>query len=240
MGIKCVLFDLDLTLIDSKIGRKIRDAILKSYVRYLHERTGLDVERIAKACLKVTYSLKERPPKDSTIYEAYLDGLSSILRLRREEVDSFTKEYYEHAFDELREYYIPIENSRKVLEEIIGMGLKVGIATDPIIRRVGVLKRLEWGNLSGLPYCFVSNADECHAAKPHPMFYREVLGKCGVRAEETVMVGDSYGNDVVGARKVGIETVMILKYESIEFNAGLPDFLVSDIFEIPDLVRSLL
>ncbi|MHA1596450.1 MAG: HAD family hydrolase, partial [Candidatus Asgardarchaeia archaeon] len=139
MGIKCVLFDLDLTLIDSKIGRKIRDAILKSYVRYLHERTGLDVERIAKACLKVTYSLKERPPKDSTIYEAYLDGLSSILRLRREEVDSFTKEYYEHAFDELREYYIPIENSRKVLEEIIGMGLKVGIATDPIIRRVGVL-----------------------------------------------------------------------------------------------------
>ena len=61
MDIKCVLFDLDLTLIDSKIGRKIRDAILESYVKYIHKRTGLDTDVIAKACLKITYSLKERP-----------------------------------------------------------------------------------------------------------------------------------------------------------------------------------
>lgn len=46
--------------------------------------------------------------------------------------------------------------------------------------------------------------------KPDPAIFRAALGALGVAPEETLYVGDLYDVDVVGARRAGIEAVLLV------------------------------
>lgn len=50
-------------------------------------------------------------------------------------------------------------------------------------------------------------ARELGVAKPDPEFFRRVLGALGREPSEVVMVGDSYGSDVVGAKGAGLRAL---------------------------------
>ncbi len=49
-------------------------------------------------------------------------------------------------------------------------------------------------------------------SKPDPEIFAEALRRLGVAAEETVMVGDSWANDVLGARGAGIRPVWFNRF----------------------------
>lgn len=50
-------------------------------------------------------------------------------------------------------------------------------------------------------------SEEAGIAKPEPGIFQIALDRLGIRADETVMVGDSWANDIVGARRAGIRGV---------------------------------
>lgn len=50
-------------------------------------------------------------------------------------------------------------------------------------------------------------SEEVGISKPDPAIFTEALARAGCRAEEAVMVGDSWRNDVEGARAAGIRPV---------------------------------
>jgi putative hydrolase of the HAD superfamily len=45
--------------------------------------------------------------------------------------------------------------------------------------------------------------------KPHPSIFEAALAGLGVAAADTVMVGDSYGDDIEGARAMGMRAILI-------------------------------
>ena len=45
--------------------------------------------------------------------------------------------------------------------------------------------------------------------KPHASIFETALAALGVGAEETVMVGDSYADDIEGARALGMRAILI-------------------------------
>ena len=47
------------------------------------------------------------------------------------------------------------------------------------------------------------------SSKPHRDIFLYALGRAGVRAEETIYVGDSYLADVLGSRSAGLHPVLI-------------------------------
>ncbi len=64
------------------------------------------------------------------------------------------------------------------------------------------------------PYLsFVVTAEEAGADKPNPPIFLAALGKAGVNALEAVHVGDQYKLDVIGARAVGINPILIDRYD---------------------------
>ena len=64
------------------------------------------------------------------------------------------------------------------------------------------------------PYLdFVVNSEEVGANKPEPPIFLAALDKAGVEASGAVHVGDQYELDVVGARGVGINAVLIDRYD---------------------------
>lgn len=70
------------------------------------------------------------------------------------------------------------------------------------------------------PYIdFVVTSAEAGADKPSPPIFLAALEQTGINAAETVHVGDQYKSDVIGARGVGINPILIDRYDSYpEFN----------------------
>jgi putative hydrolase of the HAD superfamily len=50
-------------------------------------------------------------------------------------------------------------------------------------------------------------SEEAGISKPDPGIFQIALDRLEVRAGETVMVGDSWANDIAGARRAGIRAV---------------------------------
>jgi putative hydrolase of the HAD superfamily len=60
---------------------------------------------------------------------------------------------------------------------------------------------------------FVVTSEEAKVDKPSPEIFKLALQKAGVETSAAVHVGDQYEIDVVGARSVGIEPVLIDRYD---------------------------
>jgi putative hydrolase of the HAD superfamily len=50
-------------------------------------------------------------------------------------------------------------------------------------------------------------SEEAGASKPDPRIFEIALARAGCAAEEAVMVGDSWTNDILGARAAGIRAI---------------------------------
>jgi putative hydrolase of the HAD superfamily len=50
------------------------------------------------------------------------------------------------------------------------------------------------------------------AAKAEPAFYRMALERAGVAPHQALMVGDSYEADILSARAVGVDGVLLDRY----------------------------
>lgn len=63
----------------------------------------------------------------------------------------------------------------------------------------------------GVAACFssVRISEEFGRRKPHPAIFHAALGDLGVDARDAVFIGDSLGDDVVGARSAGLAVVWV-------------------------------
>jgi HAD superfamily hydrolase (TIGR01549 family) len=73
----------------------------------------------------------------------------------------------------------------------------------------GVLHRMF--DRVGLTHFFDVICDSCveKVEKPDPRYFQIALERSGSRAESTTMVGDLYHVDVVGARRAGLEAILL-------------------------------
>jgi HAD superfamily hydrolase (TIGR01509 family) len=81
---------------------------------------------------------------------------------------------------------------------------------------LGLISNLYIGRArAGLdPYLdVVVTAKEAGAGKPAPPIFRLALERAGVEASQAIYVGDQYDTDVVGARGVGINPILIDRYD---------------------------
>ena len=57
--------------------------------------------------------------------------------------------------------------------------------------------------------------------KPHPSIFEAALRLLDTRADESVMVGDSYAHDIEGARAVGMRGVLVQRSSQQPFRSGV-------------------
>jgi HAD superfamily hydrolase (TIGR01509 family) len=86
---------------------------------------------------------------------------------------------------------------------------RVGIVTNNEYREQE--EKLEFLGLSALVDPLIVSARE-RVAKPDPRIYRIALDRAHARAGDTVMVGDSWKNDVLGARAAGIRPLWFNRF----------------------------
>jgi len=123
------------------------------------------------------------------------------IRLREEEL----AEIYRDFIIERAKWFLPIDNTKKVIEELIGKGYKLVLTTATgahdlpynVLKYNDLLDRFEIihsTQLTGIP-------------KHNPLFYRELAEILGVEPKRIVHIGDSLENDVFPAMKAGLKTI---------------------------------
>ena len=71
---------------------------------------------------------------------------------------------------------------------------------------------------SGLSDCLTHTlvSDEIGINKPQPEIFRIALERNGVKADEAIMIGDSYSSDIAGAKAAGIDQIWLHDGETSE------------------------
>ena len=123
------------------------------------------------------------------------------------------------------------ETVLRVMEKVRGAFSSPRFALyDDVLPALGVLKSrgLVMGLISNIdqdikPICSelgldayiaqVVTSKDAGSEKPHPLIFLAALNGAGVKAAESVYVGDQYSCDVVGARAVGMKPVLIDRYD---------------------------
>ena len=126
------------------------------------------------------------------------------------------------------------EMALRIMQKLAGAFSKFDfVLFDDVLPTFEVLKRrsLVLGLISNIdrdimPSCqklglasyldFVVTSHEVGSEKPHPPIFLAALQLAGVKASEAMYVGDHYTTDIVGARKIGMEGVLLDRYSLFE------------------------
>ena len=134
----------------------------------------------------------------------YIDGLLARWRMARPFPDAL------EAFRRMRGFPIAI----------------VSNADDAFLR--DVLGR------ASVPVDLVVTSEATRSYKPNAGIFRAALSALGTRPESTLHVGDSYAEDVVGSKAVGMKAAWLNRTGSPRPSAGLrADFEISDLTALP-------
>jgi putative hydrolase of the HAD superfamily len=119
--------------------------------------------------------------------------------------------------------------AREVLAELKGKGYRVGVISNSDGRLEALLRD------AGLaePLDVIFDSQVVGVEKPDPRIFHLALERTGVAPHEAIYVGDFYSLDVVGARRAGLEAILL---DPLCAWPHLDCMKVQDLVEIPSLV----
>ena len=101
--------------------------------------------------------------------------------------------------------FSPFDDTLTALQDLRARGYCLGIISnlrrdiDELCQRLGLAEYLD----------FCVNPQQAGCEKPHAPIFRAALDRSAVAPEEALHVGDQYRSDVLGARAVGMQSVLL-------------------------------
>ncbi len=189
--IKAVLFDLDGTLINSRIDfRQMKDALIK----YL-EAAGVKLGLLSNAMLN--YEIMEKSTKYLQQKGYSKDRIREILGQASKIMDQFELESLEEVS--------LIEGVSETLEALKNKRLKLGIMTrscreytEKVLSKFGLLKYFD----------AIVARDDIEKPKPNAEHALHLLSLLGVSAHEAICIGDHW-SDAECAQRAGVKFIII-------------------------------
>jgi putative hydrolase of the HAD superfamily len=145
-------------------------------------------------------------------------------------------DYFEEVFDAFGgpAYWTLYPETLGVLKGLKEQGYELGIVSNFDSRLFNVLRGLGLAEL----FDTVTISSLAHAAKPAPRIFQLALDKHAMEAEDAVHVGDSRRDDVEGARKAGLQAVL-LERESQVVPAAAHIPTIRSLEQLPALIKAL-
>jgi putative hydrolase of the HAD superfamily len=197
--LRAVLFDVDFTLF--RPGPELGP---EGY-RRVGERHGLalEPERYGEARARAIETLQRNHDlvHDEEIWIAFTEeivlGMGGAPGGARACAADMVREWERH------ENFALYEDALPVLEELRRHDLEIGLISN------GQRDLAEFAEHHGLAVDAMVGSKAHGRVKPHPSIFLAALEALGVGPEETAMVGDSYEDDIEGARALGIRAILL-------------------------------
>ena len=206
--IKAILFDLDDTLLGNDI-----DSFMTSLFAGLGAAMAdlLSANSLKAALWKGSRAMIANVDPGVTNGEVFIQAFAAETGLSEAVVRQRLESFYREDFIALQAHteFVPV--ARPLLEYCFAQGYKVAIATNPLYPATAIEQRLDWAGVpvTAFKYAMVTHMDNTHATKPNRAYYREICATIGVDPWETMMVGDSWENDIDPADKLHMATFWV-------------------------------
>jgi len=219
--IKAIIFDLDNTLIDFlTMKKKCTQAAVSAMIK-----AGLKME-YKTAYGKMFEMYKEFGIEDQTIFQKFLKKVkgkvdygilsAGIIAYRKVKVTQV----------------VPYSGVKEVLTKLKNKKLRLGVLTDA--PRLQAWLRLTEMNLVRY-FDVVLGYEDTGKLKPSKEPFQKALMKMKLKAEEVVYVGDNPNRDILGAKKVGMKTVLA-KYGQYAKGKGKADWEIEGVNELGEII----
>ena len=212
---RALLVDIDDTVVDW-IG-PARDAVIESVATHPALADG-DPERLADRFLEIV----EETHALWMSGELTVDGLRAE-RIRRLVADSGATDLHPSEAQDLSDAYRaaylrarrPVEGAAELLSEVRRRGARVVAVTNNL-----VAEQEDKLRHTGMRHLFdgLVISEAAGVSKPDPAIFDLALRVAGASAQEAIMLGDSWANDVMGAVGAGVPAAWLDRS-----GAGAPD-----------------
>lgn len=206
---KNVLFDLDGTLLPMDM-----DAFTKLYFGTLSKRfcpiLSVEPETLVNAVWKGTSAMIKNDNSKTNkerFWEVASQECSMDLTPYIEQFD----DYYLTEFIEAKKATHTTPYSKKCVEFIkqkLPEGGKLIAATNPIFPEVATMRRLNWAEVSPNNFDYITVYENSGFCKPNLEYYKMICDKCGIKPEESIMIGNDVDEDMVAA-ELGFDTYLV-------------------------------
>jgi HAD superfamily hydrolase (TIGR01549 family) len=201
--VRAVLFDVDFTL--ALPGPELGP----DGYRHIGERHGLalDPQRYDAARQAALSSLQRDPEllHDDEVWVAFTERIVHGMGGEGEAASACAADIV-RAW-ELHEKFTLYEDALPVLEELRSHGIKIGLVSN------GSRDLDEFVQHHGLVVDVAVGSRVFGRTKPHPSIFREALAALEVEPDDAAMVGDSYEDDIEGARALGLRAFLLDREE---------------------------
>ena len=209
-GIKAIFFDLDGTLRHSVPSA---DEILNEFLR----EQGINIDQhdhLLAMRWEYSYWAGSTDLSDDIIAHSmdtdnfwieYTKRRLLALKLSMEQSTELAPKVSLHMAEMYRPESIVPEDVRRVLPKLKEAGYMMAVISN---RDKPFQETMDSHGLTEF-FDFSLAAGEVDIYKPEPGIFEHALRRANIRARETVYVGDNYFADVIGARRAGLQPVLI-------------------------------
>ncbi|MBN2330355.1 MAG: TIGR02253 family HAD-type hydrolase [Candidatus Aenigmarchaeota archaeon] len=229
MPVKAVMFDLDNTLIDFlKMKRMSVEAAITAMID-----AGLPMKK--EKAMRVLWDLYDDYGIEyGKIFQKFLKKTMGAIDWKVLASGVVAYRSVKAGFLEPYPHVIP------TLLKLKERGLKLGVVSDA--PRMKAWLRLASMKIADFFDVVVTLNDADGHAKPHPLPYEVALRKLGLKPEEVVFVGDNPNRDILGAKRLGIRTVLAKygEWTKAKDRSLRPDHEIDDVKELLKVLEMLL
>jgi putative hydrolase of the HAD superfamily len=200
--LRALFFDAGNTLLEINYA-----AIRSCLIRHGY-RTEAEAVRHAEYLARVKLDPHLAPgssTEDRSIFKLYIGYVLEGLGIEGPELIA-------QVIKELRDYNPPVglwnvahPEAKRLLEQLTGNGLRLGVISNSngsvrsILEATGLATHLQ----------FILDSAVVGVEKPDPKIFRLALNEAGVEPRQAMYIGDLYSVDVLGARGVGMQAVLL-------------------------------
>ena len=232
-----VLFDLDGTLLPMDM-----EAFLRAYLQELSKKGAAAGYNPVELVEVVMDGVDAMVRNDGTMTneERFWELFISRIGGSRDVHQQVFEEFYLHDFPRLEKTVQPSPLSRQAVEILKDKGYRLVLATNPFFPRLATLERMRWAGVEPEDFALITTFENCHFAKPHPGYYRQILEVIGAAASECLMVGNDMVEDLAAAQ-LGLEVFLVTDNlinpqgaDYSEFLHGSREDLAAYLAKLPD------
>jgi putative hydrolase of the HAD superfamily len=164
----------------------------------------LHLDDVMRAHYQAVAAMTDFAEDDEGVWRAYGQAFAASLGVP-EAVNALLD-----AFDQPAVWSGIIPGSFDALRDLAATGVALAIVSNSdgtLEGRLRAERLCQVGDGDGVRVAIVCDSGACGVAKPDPAIFKLALAALDIDPADTVHVGDTYGADVVGARRAGVRPI---------------------------------
>lgn len=140
--------------------------------------------------------------------QVFFGTIERLSGTSREELMPLIDEFYAGEFTKIKSSTSVEKSAVQVIKTLKEKGYRLVLATNPLFPQTATNQRIAWGGLEKQDFEYISYYDNSSFCKTSLEYYKEILEKLDLTADECYMVGNDVKDDM-SAMSLGFEGFLL-------------------------------